>query len=213
MSPRRVADGAKRLLRQNRAWARRTVGRDPGFFQRLRHVQRPRFLWIGCSDSRVPADRITGTLPGEIFVHRNIANLVVHSDMSVLSVVQYAVEVLKVKDLIVCGHYACGGVRAALAGKPLGLVDNWLRHLQDLRRLHAKELDALGAGERGNRLVELNILEQARNLARTSTVREAWAGKPGSPRIHAWVYDVGDGVIRDLKFDETFTAKEERCAR
>jgi carbonic anhydrase len=187
------------LFRRNREWASDVCARDPQFFARLEGQQRPSYLWIGCSDSRVPANQIVGMMPGEIFVHRNVANVVSHGDLNALSVLQFAIDVLHVRHVIVCGHYGCGGVHAAYEGRPLGLIDNWLRHIQDVRRLHQDELDRLpNAQSRIARLCELNVLEQARNVACTSTVQEAWrSGRPLA--IHAWIYDLRDGLIRDLK--------------
>jgi len=188
----------KKLLENNKKWVADQMALDPGYFQKLANSQHPEYLWIGCSDSRVPANQITGTLPGDIFVHRNIANMVIHSDMNMLSVLSYAVEVLKVKHIIVCGHYGCGGVLAAMENKQFGLIDNWLRHIKDVYRLHFKELDALkDTKERANRLVELNVIEQVQDLGKTSIVQNAW--KREQPlHLHGWVYDVKDGVIKDL---------------
>jgi len=179
------------LLRRNRAWAADVTRQDPEFFRRLASQQSPSYLWIGCSDSRVPANQIVGLAPGEMFVHRNVANVVVHTDLNCLSTIQFAVEVLKVRHVIVCGHYGCGGVLAALRDERLGLIDNWLRHVQDVRRKHARELDAIdGEAARHQRLCELNV-------AATTVVREAWeAGRPIS--VHGWIYDVRDGLLRDL---------------
>lgn len=188
----------RELLARNRAWAARMRARDPDFFSRLAHQQAPRLLWIGCADSRVPATQITDLDPGSIFVHRNIANLVVHTDINMLSVVQYAVEVLRVEHLVVCGHYGCGGVRAAMAERQYGLIDNWLRHIRELRERHAAELAAIGDPKlRERRLVELNVCAQVLNLARTTIVQNAWArGHPLA--LHGWVYDVADGLLHDL---------------
>lgn len=186
------------LFARNRAWAARMRARDPDFFARLAHQQTPRYLWIGCADSRVPATQITDLEPGSIFVHRNIANLVVHTDISMLSVLQFAVEVLRVEHVIVCGHYGCGGVRAAMADRQYGLIDNWLRHIEDVRDRHAAELAGIEDPERRERrLVELNVLHQALHVARTTIVRNAWArGQPLT--VHGWVYDVADGLLHDL---------------
>ncbi len=186
------------LFASNRAWARRLTERDPDFFTRLTHQQAPEFLWIGCSDSRVPANDIVGLLPGELFVHRNVANVVVHADLNCLSVIQYAVEVLRVKHIIVCGHYGCGGVRAAIDGEQHGLIDNWLRHVQDVARQYGPKLDALATIEqRVDRLCELNVIEQARNVAYTTVVQDAWrTGQAVS--VHGWIYGVGDGLLQDL---------------
>ena len=186
------------LFARNRAWAEAMTRRDPQFFARLRNQQAPQFLWIGCSDSRVPANEIVGLLPGEMFVHRNVANVVVHADVNCLSCLQYAVEVLKVRDVIVCGHYGCGGVLAALRDDRLGLVDNWLRHVQDVRWKHEQELVALPDGAaRHRRLCELNVAEQVLNVSQTTVVREAWA-RGQALELHGWIYDVGDGLLHDL---------------
>ena len=188
----------KRLLLNNKAWAADTVQRDPEFFHRLENVQRPEFLWIGCSDSRVPANEITGTQPGEIFVHRNIANMVVHTDLNLLSVLQYAVEFLKVKHVIVCGHYGCGGVQAAMTHQSLGIINKWLRNIKDVYRLHQAEVDALTTEqERFDRMVELNVREQVMDLAKTSIIQRAWAER-GGPHLHGWVYRLSDGIIKNV---------------
>ena len=188
----------KKLLENNKNWVAAQLAIDPVYFDKLANSQNPEYLWIGCSDSRVPANQITGTSPGDIFVHRNIANMVIHSDMNMLSVLSYAVEVLKVKHIIVCGHYGCGGVLAAMENKQLGLIDNWLRHIKDVYRLHFKELDAISnKKDRADRLVELNVIEQVQDLGKTSIVQNAW--KREQPlHIHGWVYDVKDGIIKDL---------------
>jgi len=187
-----------KLLENNKKWVADQLALEPNYFQKLANSQNPEYLWIGCSDSRVPANQITGTLPGDIFVHRNIANMVIHSDMNMLSVLSYAVEVLKVKHIIVCGHYGCGGVLAAMENKQFGLIDNWLRHIKDVYRLHFKELDALKDKKlRADRLVELNVIEQVQDLGKTSIVQNAW--KREQPlHLHGWVYDVKDGIIKDL---------------
>jgi carbonic anhydrase len=186
------------LFARNRAWAEAMTRRDPEFFSRLRNQQAPQFLWIGCSDSRVPANEIVGLLPGEMFVHRNVANVVVHADVNCLSCLQYAVDVLKVHDVIVCGHYGCGGVLSALRDDRLGLVDNWLRHVQDVRWKHETELDALpDDAARHRRLCELNVVEQVLNVSQTTVVREAWA-RGQALELHGWIYDVGDGLLHDL---------------
>jgi len=188
----------KQLLENNKQWVADQLAIEPNYFEKLANSQNPEYLWIGCSDSRVPANQITGTLPGDIFVHRNIANMVIHSDMNMLSVLSYAVEVLKVKHVIVCGHYGCGGVLAAMENKQFGLIDNWLRHIKDVYRLHFKELDAIeNTKDRADRLVELNVIEQVQDLGKTSIVQNAW--KREQPlHIHGWVYDVKDGIIKDL---------------
>ena len=186
------------LFARNRAWAEAMTRRDPQFFARLRNQQAPQFLWIGCSDSRVPANEIVGLLPGEMFVHRNVANVVVHADVNCLSCLQYAVDVLKVRDVIVCGHYGCGGVLAALRDDRLGLIDNWLRHVQDVRWKHEQELAALpDEAARHRRLCELNVAEQVLNVSQTTVVREAWA-RGQALTLHGWIYDVGDGLLHDL---------------
>ncbi len=187
-----------RLLENNRAWAESLTRGDPGFFERLKSLQAPEYLWIGCSDSRVPANQIVGLAPGELFVHRNVANVVVHTDLNCLSVLQFAVDVLHVKHVIVCGHYGCGGVLAALRDEKLGLIDNWLRHVQDVRSKHAGEIEKLGGErERAARLCELNVVEQVRNVGGTTVVRDAWR-RGQELLVHGWIYDVGDGLLRDL---------------
>ena len=194
----RMKKSYEKLLANNKKWVADQLKLDPDFFERLSEGQSPEYLWIGCSDSRVPANQITGTEPGEVFVHRNIANMVVHSDMNLLSVVSYAVEVLKVKHIIVCGHYGCGGVLAAMGNKQFGLIDNWLRHIKDVYPFHHQELDAIeGEYLRARRLVELNVIEQVQGLGKTSTVQNAW-NKNQPLEIHGWVYDVKDGLIKDL---------------
>jgi carbonic anhydrase len=188
----------EQLFASNRAWADEQSRRDPEFFQRLLRQHAPKYLWIGCSDSRVPANQIVGLPPGDLFVHRNVANVVVYTDLNCLSAVQYAVDVLKVEHIIVCGHYGCGGVLAALRDERLGLCDNWLRHVQDVRRRHHAELEALG-GEpaRHARLCELNVMEQVVNVSQTTVLRGVWA-RGQLLTVHGWVYDVGDGLLRDL---------------
>lgn len=186
------------LLENNKKWVADTLKADPNFFNDLAHGQKPPVLWIGCADSRVPANQITGTKPGEIFVHRNIANMVIHTDMSMLSVLDYAVNVLEVKHVIVCGHYGCGGVLAAMGNQQVGLIDNWLRHIKDVYRLHHDELTKIEDMEqRGRRFVELNAIEQVQDLAKTSIVQNAW--KNGRTlHLHGWVYDIANGIIKDL---------------
>lgn len=186
------------LLDRNRRWAQQVSQDDPTFFGGLAKQQAPGYLWIGCSDSRVPANQILGLLPGEIFVHRNVANVVVHSDLNCLSVIQYAVEVLKVRHILVCGHYGCGGVTAALDNQKLGLIDNWLRHIQDVRNRNAQELQCLPTMEdRVSRLCELNVLEQVANVAQTTIVQDAWLrGQPLA--VHGVVYGLHDGILRTL---------------
>lgn len=187
-----------KLLLENKAWAKEKVQDDPQFFSRLTNIQKPDFLWIGCSDSRVPANEITGTQPGEIFVHRNIANMVVHTDLNLLSVLEYAVQVLDVKHIIVCGHYGCGGVKAAMGNTSLGIINKWLRNIKDVYRIHEDEIHAIQNEEqRVNKLVELNVREQVTNLAKTSIVQKAWKHK-GHPHIHGWVYDLKDGIIKPV---------------
>lgn len=187
-----------KLLDNNKKWVADQLSIDPDYFDKLAQSQHPEYLWIGCSDSRVPANQITGTQPGDVFVHRNIANMVIHSDMNMLSVLSYAVEVLKVKHIIVCGHYGCGGVMAAMENKQFGLIDNWLRHIKDVYRLHYKELDSIqDKKQKADRLVELNVIEQVQDLGKTSIVQNAW--KREQPlHLHGWVYDVKDGLIKDL---------------
>ncbi|HEU5069385.1 MAG TPA: carbonate dehydratase [Verrucomicrobiae bacterium] len=185
------------LFDNNRAWSEGIRADRPDFFKKLSLQQSPEYLWIGCSDSRVPANEIVGLLPGEIFVHRNIANVVVHADLNCLSCIQYAVEVLRVKHIIVVGHYGCGGVQAAYENLKFGLVDNWLRHVQDVMQKHAELLDRLPAEQRVARLCELNVIEQALNVTQTTVVRSAW--ERGQPlTVHGWVYSLRDGLVRDL---------------
>jgi carbonic anhydrase len=193
------------LLENNKKWVAEQLALDPHFFDNLAEKQTPEYLWIGCSDSRVPANQITGTQPGEVFVHRNIANMVVHSDMNMLSVLSYAVEVLQVKHIIVCGHYGCGGVKAAMGNIQLGLIDNWLRHLKDVYRVHYQELDKIEDKEiRVRRFVELNVMEQVLHLGKTSIVQNAW--KRGQDlHLHGWAYDIKDGMIKDLGVNFTNT--------
>ncbi len=187
----------RHLLEANRNWAARIQAEDPAFFDKLSRLQTPQYLWIGCSDSRVPANQITGLAPGEVFVHRNVANIVVHSDLNCLSVLQYAVDALKVRHVIVCGHYGCGGVRAALSDERLGLIDNWLCHIQDVRDKHAAPLAPLNGEAKFDRLCELNVIEQVVNVARTTILRDAWLrGQPIS--LHGWIYGLSDGRLRDL---------------
>ena len=193
--PKRVLN---ELFANNRAWAARMTAQDPEFFLRLSRQQAPKYLWIGCSDSRVPANEIVGLLPGELFVHRNVANVVVHADLNCLSVMQFAVEVLRVEHIIVCGHYGCGGVLAALRNERLGLVDNWLRHVQDVRVKHRAGVDALPSeAEQHNRLCELNVTEQVTNVGQTTVVRDAWA-RGQRLAVHGVIYDLRDGLLRDL---------------
>jgi len=189
------------LLRNNRAWAARIQAEDPGFFERLSRQQSPKYLWIGCSDSRVPANQIVDMAPGEVFVHRNIANVVVHTDLNCLSVIQFAVDVLKVEHILVVGHYGCGGVLAALDGARLGLADNWIRHVVDVAQKHDALLGAISAGTlRHDRLCELNVLEQVANVCQTTIVRDAWS-RGQALTVHGWVYTLRDGRVHDLGLD------------
>ncbi|MBN49461.1 MAG: carbonate dehydratase [Spongiibacteraceae bacterium] len=192
-------DSSRTLLEHNRQWAARIKADDPTFFEQLSAQQTPEYLWIGCSDSRVPANQILGMMPGEIFVHRNIANVVIHTDLNCQSVIQYAIEVLKVKHVIVCGHYGCGGVMAAMGSSQFGLIDNWLRNIKDVYRRHASELDALSdEAERVNKLCEYNVLAQLENVCHTTTIQNAWA-RGQELHVHGWIYSVRDGLIRDLR--------------
>jgi carbonic anhydrase len=189
----------KHLFDNNRAWSARMTARDPNFFTGLLEQQQPHFLWIGCSDSRVPANEIVGLLPGELFVHRNVANVVVHTDLNCLSVLQFAVDVLQVRDVMVVGHYGCGGVRAALEGQKVGLADNWLRHIQDVRDKHAGALAAIDdPAARLDRLCELNVIEQANNVCQTTVVQDAWA-RGQQLAVHGWIYRLRDGLLHDLR--------------
>lgn len=193
----------KKLLSNNKKWVVKQLRTDPNYFEELAKGQTPEYLWIGCSDSRVPANEITGTKPGDMFVHRNIANMVVHSDMNMLSVLSYAVDVLKVKHVIVCGHYGCGGVVAAMGKKQFGLIDNWLRHIKDVYRLHHKELDSIeDLKQRERRYVEVNVMEQVNDLGKTTIVQNAWQRKQDL-HLHGWVYDIHDGIIKDLNVTVT----------
>src|SRR5882757_10107268 len=186
------------LLERNRAWAARIKAEEPGFFEELARAQSPQYLWIGCADSRVPANEILGLIPGEIFVHRNVANVVVHTDLNCLSVLQFAVDLLKVRHIIVCGHYGCSGVLAALRRERLGLSDNWLRHVQDVRQKHEGRLAAAGAeAAAGDRLCELNVIEQVAHVCQTTIVRDAWE-RGQELAIHGWVYGLHDGLLRNL---------------
>jgi carbonic anhydrase len=187
------------LLERNRAWAERTLASNPSFFSALAQQQAPEFLWIGCSDSRVPANQITGLAPGEVFVHRNIANVVVHTDLNCLAVLNFAIDLLKVRHVIVCGHYGCSGVHAAMTQRSVGLADNWLRHVQDVRAKHAAELDAIrDEPARARRLCELNVREQVRNVCESTVLRDAWA-RGQAVSVHGWVYGIEDGRLRDLE--------------
>ena len=192
-------DELKKLFDNNRRWAKKMGG----IFKKLAQQQAPGYLWIGCSDSRVPANEIVDLLPGELFVHRNIGNVVVHTDLNCLSVIQFAVDVLKIRHIIVCGHYGCSGVRAALMKERHGLVDNWLRHIQDVRQQHASRLRG---ADRADRLCELNVIEQVQNVCRTSIVEDAWArGQPLT--VHGWIYGIHDGLLRDLRFTAASAAE------
>lgn len=198
------------LFANNRAWAEKVKRENPTFFKRLAEQQSAQYLWIGCSDSRVPANEIIGLMPGEVFVHRNIANVVVHTDLNCLSVIQYAVDVLKVKHVIVTGHYGCGGVRAALFGDRVGLADNWLHHVHDVRDKHLEKIMALKLpDERLNRLCELNVIEQVANVCRTTIVRDAWE-RGQELSVHGWVYTLHDGLLHDLNL--TVTRSDEASA-
>ena len=191
------------LLTNNRVWAARVKERDPGFFNRLVRQQAPRYLWIGCSDSRVPANEIVGLVPGELFVHRNVANVVVHSDLNCLSVLQYAVDVLHVEHVIVCGHYGCGGIEAAWKRTSLGLIDNWLRHVQDVAERHADVFGReMSDRQRIDKLAELNVVDQVANVCRTTIVMDAWR-RGQSLSVHGWIYGIQDGLLRDLGLSVT----------
>lgn len=188
----------EKLLLQNKAWSEEKIQLDKDFFTRLAGQQKPKFLWIGCSDSRVPANEVTGTDPGEIFVHRNIANMVVHTDLNLLSVLQYAVEVLEVEHIIVCGHYGCGGIEAALSNKSYGLINKWLRNIKEVYKMYQGEIDAIDTHiGKVDRLVELNVMEQCQDLIKTSIVQKAWKYRQ-SPEIHGWAYGLKDGLVKEL---------------
>ncbi len=194
------------LFENNWKWANSIKEKDPEFFSILSKQQAPEILWIGCSDSRVPANEIINLPPGEVFVHRNIANVVVHTDLNCLSVIQFAVDVLKVKHIIVVGHYGCGGIKAAIDDKSYGLIDNWLRHIEDVQRFHADELDKLDDETKLNRLCELNVIEQVKNVVNTTIVKKAW-NKGANLTVHGWVYGIEDGIIKDL--DTCISSNEE----
>jgi carbonic anhydrase len=199
----------KQLLDNNKKWVASKLEKDPEYFTKLSAGQKPPVLWIGCADSRVPANEIIGAEPGEVFVHRNIANMVVHSDMNMLSVLDYAVNVLQVKHIIVCGHYGCGGVQTAMTNKHVGLIDNWIRHIKDVYRFHQEELDAItDEQQRFNRFVELNVFEQVLDLGKTSIVQSAWE-RGQQVHVHGWVYDIHDGMIKDL--DVTLKDNDTLC--
>jgi carbonic anhydrase len=204
-----VSRGLTELFHNNRRWAAERVAQDPRFFARLSEQQTPQYLWIGCSDSRVPANEIVGLLPGELFVHRNVANVVAHGDLNCLSVLQFAVDVLRVRHIIVCGHYGCGGVRAAYEGQKLGLIDNWLRYVQDVGKKHSDVLSTVTDPISGmDRLCELNVLEQASNVCRTSVVQDAWARKQ-DVTVHSVIYRLADGLLRDLGLNASSAAEAE----
>ena len=205
----------EKLLLENKAWANEMVQDDPEYFSRLSKIQSPDFLWIGCSDSRVPANEITGTGPGEIFVHRNVANLVVHTDLNLLTVLLYAVEVLKVKHIIVCGHYGCGGVKASMTQQNFGMINKWLRNIKDIHRLHKDELNLISDENlKVDRLVELNVIEQVLNLAKTSIIQKSWKNNK-FPELHGWVYGLENGLLKTLckmdhqsEVDEIYTYED-----
>jgi carbonic anhydrase len=200
----------KKLIENNKKWVEEKLGQDPEFFKKLADGQQPPVLWIGCADSRVPANEIIGAQPGEVFVHRNIANMVVPTDLNMLSVLDYAVNVLKVRHVIVCGHYGCGGVKAAMTNNSYGIIDNWIRHIKDVYRFHKSELEKVeDEDERFNRFVELNVQEQVRDLAKTAIVQNAW-NKGQELHLHGWVYGVGSGIIKDLEvnFNDNSTLDE-----
>ena len=193
-----MMDAYEKLILQNKAWSEEMTDRDSSFFARLANQQSPKFLWIGCSDSRVPANEITGTDPGEIFVHRNIANMVVHTDLNLLSVLQYAVEVLKVEHIILCGHYGCGGIKAAIDKQSLGLINKWLRNIKEVYRMYETEINSIEEyDQKVNRLVELNVIEQCNDLIKTSIIQKAWKNEK-RPVIHGWVYGLSNGLVNEL---------------
>jgi carbonic anhydrase len=200
------------LLANNRAWADEIKSRQPDFFRNLAGVQNPEYMWIGCSDSRVPANQITGLMPGEVFVHRNVANVVVHTDLNCLSVMQFAADVIKVKHIMVVGHYGCAGVLAALKSLRFGLVDNWLRHIQDVRHKHAGLIERFPEEKRHDRLCELNVIEQVLNVGQTTIVREAWE-RGQQLSIHGWIYGLQDGLLRDLKMTASSVEELDRAYR
>jgi carbonic anhydrase len=197
------------LFERNVKWANEIKDKDPEFFTQLSKQQAPEYLWIGCSDSRVPANQIVALPPGEVFVHRNIANVVVHTDLNCLSVIQFAVEVLKVKHIVVCGHYGCGGIKASMENEDHGLIDNWLRHIKDVSRFHADELEQLDEHARQDRLCELNVLEQATNVCNATVVQNAW--KNGADlSVHAWIYSIDNGLLKDLDLSVSSTKQLEQ---
>ncbi len=187
----------KHLFENNAAWASELKEKDPDFFHNLAKQQTPQYLWIGCSDSRVPANQIVDLQPGEVFVHRNVANVVVHTDLNCLSVIQFAVEVLQVKHIIVCGHYGCGGIKAAMENQDHGLIDNWLRHIRDVGRFHAEELDKIPQNEKFDRLCELNVIEQVKNVSNTTTLKKIWKNNK-ELSVHGWIYNIENGILKDL---------------
>lgn len=196
-----MSDSLRHLFENNRAWVDGVLAEDPAFFEKLKHQQSPEYLWIGCSDSRVPANQIIGLPPGEIFVHRNVANVVVHTDLNCLSVLHFAVEVLKVKHVILCGHYGCSGIAAALDGSRLGISDNWIQHVRDTFENHRERLSSVKDRDaKLRKLCELHVVEQVRNLARTTIVRDAWARKQALT-LHGWIYGIEDGLLRNLNLD------------
>ncbi|RWX49965.1 carbonic anhydrase [Candidatus Electrothrix marina] len=195
----------KSIFDQNRSWAKKVKESDPDFFKKLSEQQNPEYLWIGCADSRVPANQIIDMLPGQVFVHRNIANIVVHTDLNCLSVIQYAIDILKIKHIIVCGHYGCGGIQAAWEDKEHGLIDNWLRHIKDIQRFHWKELGRLQTDkEKVDRLCELNVIEQVVNVCQTTVVQGAWKSNQ-ELAVHGWIYNLADGILKDLNICITNT--------
>ncbi len=196
----------RHLLQHNRDWAAQVAREKPGFFTNLSQQQAPRYMWVGCSDSRVPANQITGLEPGEVFVHRNIANVVVHSDLNALSTIQYAVDVLKVEHVIVCGHYGCGGVQAAMDDSRVGLADNWIQHIRDVRDRHHEHLGALPEQERSARLCELNVIEQVAHVAVSTVLMDAWS-KGQSVSVHGWIYGIRDGLVKDLNVTMSASAE------
>ena len=202
----------RQLFDNNRAWAGRIRQQDPDFFRKLSLQQAPGYLWIGCSDSRVPANEIVGLLPGELFVHRNVANLVVHTDLNCLSVMQFAMDILKVRHIIVCGHYGCSGVQASLRGERLGLSDNWLRHVEDVRQKHQQALAAIDPAGKADRLCELNVIEQVANVCQTTIARDAWE-RGQALSVHGWIYGLHDGLLRDLNTTVTGLAETEPVYR
>ena len=204
------SDNLDDLFAHNRAWSAQMERDRPGFFTGLVKQQTPRYMWIGCSDSRVPANQITGLEPGEVFVHRNVANIVVHSDLNALSAIQFAVEHLKVEHIMVVGHYGCAGVKAALSGKRIGLADNWIRHIQDVRDRHREHLDSVPEAARGDLLVDLNAIEQVVNVGVSTVMTDAWA-KGQKVTVHGWIYSLQDGRIRDLGVDAASAAEAERA--